>query len=498
MAKKRFSISKKLRIFVAVTVFVVSLAIAILSYCINVTQIDSYFKRMAFDSAKNFASFVDADALARLRTVAESKEFQSIRKKAASDKDEKAIENYLKEKGVWEDYFQTKELMCKYLNNMDDIKYLYIIVLGDSHAFEDMYLVDDYDNPLYRTGEYESREPELKGVDTSQKIEPTISSGRWGYLCSAYVPVYDQDNNIVCHIGCDVDMETIVNQKISYLLCVAIVTFAVTAGVLVISIMFVNNIFAKPIKLLTDETKKFNPEKNTDYKKANVIDLYLKNNDEISDIHDVIRSMQKSIIDYLNDMSKIEKDKQHYIDILRRVESDAKNKKNLIDNLSKDAYYDELTKVGNKNAYVKKVDELQKLIEKGTGKFAIAMIDLNNLKFINDYCGHEAGDIYITGSCAIITSVFKHSSIFRVGGDEFVVIMIGEDYRNRDELVEKVRESFSKSYYNTTLPPHQRYSASVGLAVFADGDVVESVFKRADQAMYADKMLFKMKNGSYR
>ena len=126
------------------------------------------------------------------------------------------------------------------------------------------------------------------------------------------------------------------------------------------------------------------------------------------------------------------------------------------------------------------------------------MIDLNNLKYINDTFGHEAGDIYIKGSCEIVTRTFTHSPLYRVGGDEFVVVLMGEDYRNRDELVSRVREDFIKSYQNKRVPPPERYSASVGIAVYAEGDTVDTVFKRADQAMYAEKMLFKMKNGSYR
>ena len=91
---------------------------------------------------------------------------------------------------MWQEYEDTRMIMCTFIDNMEDVKYLYLIVLGDKHADYDMYLLDDYDNPLYQTGNYEEREPELNGVDTSKKIETTITTGKWGWLCSAYVPVY--------------------------------------------------------------------------------------------------------------------------------------------------------------------------------------------------------------------------------------------------------------------------------------------------------------------
>lgn len=487
-----------MRLFVIIVVIVVALITALLSYIFNTNQLDTVFKRMTFNSAENFASTLDPVFLAKLKETAESKEFQKVRDTAEEKDDEKAIENYLREKGLWDEYAQMRERMCSYIETMDDIKYLYLIVLGDKFALHDMYLLDDYDNPLYQTGNYEDREPELKGVDTSVKIEPTITTGKWGWLCSAYVPVLDKDGNIICHVGCDSDMEKIMSDRLSSIIYIFAIAVAAIGVIVVLSILFINKVFAKPIKLITEEAKKFNPEKNASYNEAGVIHLYMKNNDELTDIYEVIRTTQMNVIDYLEDMAKLEKERQRYIDILRQVESENKSKDSLLDKVSKDAYHDELTKVGNKSAYVKRVEELSKKIEKGAGKFAIAMIDLNNLKYINDYCGHKAGDSYIKGSCSMIQDVFKNSALYRIGGDEFVVVMVGEDYRNRDELVSQIRSDFLKRYYNNSLQPHQRYCASVGLAVYEDGDTVESVFKRADQAMYAEKMVFKMKNGSYR
>lgn len=400
---------------------------------------------------------------------------------------------------MWQEYEDTRMIMCTFIDNMEDVKYLYLIVLGDKHADYDMYLLDDYDNPLYQTGNYEEREPELNGVDTSKKIETTITTGKWGWLCSAYVPVYDADGNIVCHVGCDIDMEGSMIQRFSYIIYILISSLVITVIVLIIALIFVNKIFISPLKKITDETRKFDPENNLSYDEANVISINMKNrNDEISDIYDVIRTTQMNIIDYLNDMSKLEKDKQRYLNILRQFESDIRDRDDRLDKMNAEAYNDELTGVGNKTAYARKVEELSKRISKGVGRFAIVMVDLNDLKRINDYVGHKAGDNYIKGSCAIISKVFSHSPIYRIGGDEFVVIATGLDYQERDVLVRRLRMEYYNSYYNTAVPPYERYCAAVGIGVFEKGDTVESVFRRADQSMYSDKMSFKHKNGSYR
>lgn len=517
-----------MRIFIIAVVLTVSILIASISYIVSISKINDFYKRVSLNTAENFASFIeDTDYLAELRKVAESKEYQDMRDRAEINKDEKAVESYLKEKGLWDKFVPLREKMCKYLKNMDDVKYLYIIVLGDSEALRDMYLIDDKDNPLYQTGNYQSREPELLGVDTSQAIEPTISTGDWGWLCSSYAPVRDKDGKIICHVGCDVDMEGVMTERIYNVIFIAICSIAITLIVLLIAVIFNHTIFIKPLRRLTDESKKFKPQKDVSYDDAGVVNLYFKNDDEINEIYEVIRKMQMSMIDFLNDMAKLEKTNEDYLNSLRRAKSDIKVKKKQLGEkekenelyltslkqaendiktkeeelgkMSKEVYHDALTHVGSKTAYVKRVGELNEMIENGMAEFAVAMVDMNDLKKINDTYGHKAGDSYIKGCCRIICDTFKYSQIFRIGGDEFVVVLIGQDYQNREMLVQKIAEKYNETFSDTTKPVFQRYSASVGLAALTEKDsTFEHVFKRADEEMYDAKMKFKEIHGSYR
>ena len=187
--KIKLSIGVKLYIFIIITVLAVAVGTAILAYTINANQIDRYYKQVAFDSAVNFSSFVDGDYLRKLRIAAETDEFQTLRESAEESDDEAAIQDYLEKNSLWEGYSETRGKLVRYLRNMTAIKYLYIVVCGDENAEYDMYLMDDDENPIYETGYYEEREPELRGLDLTQTVEPTISTGDWGWLCSAYAPV---------------------------------------------------------------------------------------------------------------------------------------------------------------------------------------------------------------------------------------------------------------------------------------------------------------------
>ena len=124
---------------------------------------------------------------------------------------------------------------------------------------------------------------------------------------------------------------------------------------------------------------------------------------------------------------------------------------------------------------------------------------MNDLKRINDENGHEAGDSYIRGCCHLICETFKHSPVFRIGGDEFIAILTGQDYEIRYQLVGTLRGIFEEYCEREELDPWDRYSASVGMADHICGEnTFELVFKRADLEMYREKKKFKEKHGSYR
>ena len=193
------------------------------------------------------------------------------------------------------------------------------------------------------------------------------------------------------------------------------------------------------------------------------------------------------------------KNNLNYMRNLNQAENDIRSKEAQIGQISEEAYRDILTGVGNKTAYSKRVKEINAAIPDGKCDFAIVMMDINDLKKINDVHGHKAGDQYIKGCCHLLCETFKHSPVFRIGGDEFVAILQGPDFENKQSLLERLRNDLNESYSNEDLDPWLRYSAAVGMADLAsDDNTFELVFKRADQAMYEDKKRFKEQHGSYR
>ncbi|MCR4990490.1 MAG: hypothetical protein K6A38_06490 [Lachnospiraceae bacterium] len=102
--RKGLSIGNKIYHFVGMTVFLAAVVVAVISYLISANRIDDYFKSLSLDTARNNASLVDAGYLRELKAVVESEEFQALRDKAEEEDNEAVIEEYLKEKGLWDGY----------------------------------------------------------------------------------------------------------------------------------------------------------------------------------------------------------------------------------------------------------------------------------------------------------------------------------------------------------------------------------------------------------
>ena len=486
MKKKRVSIGHKVYGFIAVVVFLAAFGASLIAYRVHVGQIDTYYKNLSMNNAVNFASFVDGDFLKALRDEVMTDEYMELRDAAEEADDEDMIRDYLKEHGLWDKYDSTRELLIRYLRNMDDIEYLYIMKLGDAGSSVDVYLIDDDENELYVTGSTEEDYLEIDG--TTGTVPPMISNSEWGWLCSAYAPVFDSAGELVCHIGCDISMDEVMASRRRALLYDIFGSVAFTVLVMLLAIHYTKQTVIKPLDEITNNMGRFSPEGGADYEQAGVIDIKLRNNDEIGDIYHAIQSMQKRIVDYINDIVVIRKEKEI-------AENDAKLKEKEIGEISKDAYRDALTHVGSKIAYNKKIADMNANITDGT-EFAIVMIDVNFLKMVNDKHGHAAGDTYLTGCCSVICNIYKHSPVFRVGGDEFVAILTGEDYQNRTERLAQMRESFEQSYKREDIDPWLRYSAAFGMAEYSASDGnVESVYERADKEMYKNKSDFKVSLG---
>ena len=148
---------------------------------------------------------------------------------------------------------------------------------------------------------------------------------------------------------------------------------------------------------------------------------------------------------------------------------------------------DSMTGVRNKHAYSETEAALnQKIRENEIRNLGIVVCDVNGLKKVNDTQGHAAGDVLIKNACALICEYFNHGAVFRVGGDEFVVLLQGNGYDTMREAI---------SAFDRKMEDNMKENAVVvatGYAVLEEEDrQICDVFDRADMMMYERKKKLK-------
>jgi diguanylate cyclase (GGDEF)-like protein len=174
------------------------------------------------------------------------------------------------------------------------------------------------------------------------------------------------------------------------------------------------------------------------------------------------------------------------------VELDKANKRieelqNEIHSLEKEVNLDHLTKVFNRKTLIEDVNKLIEMNQTSSEGFAIVIIDLDDFKLINDKNGHLAGDkvlIYIAK--LLKTLVRSGSKVYRFGGEEFIIVLNRAGLEEAKIVADRVVSAIAKNKlkFKSNIIT---VTASLGVTQFKQGDTYETLFQRADKAMYAAK-----------
>ncbi|MDO5135754.1 MAG: GGDEF domain-containing protein [Eubacteriales bacterium] len=148
---------------------------------------------------------------------------------------------------------------------------------------------------------------------------------------------------------------------------------------------------------------------------------------------------------------------------------------------------DYLTNLKSRNAFEIDLENLSaRKKHEGIGFY---VIDLNNLKKVNDTLGHEAGDVYLQIAARSFRDVAgENATVYRVGGDEFVILSVGDAHGRMMQLAKDMQEQFDRSKPEWEIP----LSFSIGLALYDAGldKDLSDTYHRADERMYLKKREF--------
>jgi diguanylate cyclase (GGDEF)-like protein len=144
--------------------------------------------------------------------------------------------------------------------------------------------------------------------------------------------------------------------------------------------------------------------------------------------------------------------------------------------------HDVLTKLKNRSFYV---DELNRLERKGPFPVSAIIVDLNELKTVNDQLGHAAGDALLRRAGEVLAkAIHKPYHAARIGGDEFAVLLPGANERETEVVAKSIRQivELNNQFYSGPA-----LSFSMGCATCDRGERIEGMLREADVAMYEDK-----------
>ena len=146
------------------------------------------------------------------------------------------------------------------------------------------------------------------------------------------------------------------------------------------------------------------------------------------------------------------------------------------------SYRDMLTTLYNRNRYIQVLEGMQ---AKTVIKTGVAYIDINGLKRVNDLYGHEAGDRLIINTARSMLAILPENA-YRVGGDEFVLICFDIDEKIFRSKVRDICDSIAA----------KRISVSVGVVWEESSSELETMLRRADDLMYAEKKKYYEEHGT--
>ena len=279
----------------------------------------------------------------------------------------------------------------------------------------------------------------LKKADTNnEKLLPFSYKGKHSHM------TYQTLNNGMKYVLLAPVAET--NRPRNHLLLVILlVTCGILAGYLCFTIYMTKKI-VQPLKQLNVAAREI-ADGNMD------VSIKCNTNDEVKTLTESIQQMAQNLKAYVKEINGL-------------------------------VYRDGLTGVKNKMYYFEYIKSLSE--ESRKQPYAVVVFTVTDLTEVNKTRGRKYGDALVVAACGIICKVFSHSPIFRIGGDEFVAFLKGNDYTKCEELLQEFDRQCSE--VTLTDAPDIKVRIVYGTAKSADGTgQYEEVFRRADEQMYQKK-----------
>jgi len=228
------------------------------------------------------------------------------------------------------------------------------------------------------------------------------------------------------------------------------------------------------------------------------IELIQKNSQSSNDLQELKSEISKNIDDIgggVNDFAE-RVDERHeataernlkLTEQLSQMEQETQELQVMLQENRAKLLYDALTGVYSRMAYDERIQQELARWTRYETPFSYVILDIDHFKRINDTYGHNAGDKALKLVAQLMTTYVRQSDyVFRIGGEEFVLLLTSTAQDNASQLVEKMRAGIAASSFHFKGEP-VTLTLSAGITETRKGDDVESIYERADKALYKAK-----------
>ena len=168
--------------------------------------------------------------------------------------------------------------------------------------------------------------------------------------------------------------------------------------------------------------------------------------------------------------------------------SDVTPQKHLEEKLREMAMQDELTGLYNRRHFEELAEAEVARARRSGAPLSLAMLDIDHFKAVNDAFGHPVGDLALKEVARAMRETLRTSDVpARIGGEEFVVLLTGTTLEGAVAVTERLRERVGRAEVAAGKERVARFTVSAGIAELAPGERVESMLRRADEALYRAK-----------
>ena len=317
--KRRVSLTVKLNALILAIIIILAGGLAAIAYQVNSQRVDQYFKQTTAQDAAAVAAFMDGDYLQTLLDAVQSQEFSKVRSSALESEDEEIIRVWLKQKGLYDCFTQTMETLKTYQEKLN-VRFIYVQSVQGNESVN----LCDPDEDLLYLGSIEISADEFDMYQSNVRIEPTVSTTEFGWLCSAYEPVLASDGHAAALLGVDIDMNQVMKERRQFLITMLLFSGILMLLSIIITIFLMRRIATRPLSMLSKATLGFADSKKG-YTKEDVIHLPIHSRDEIGDLYQEIRSMQGRMVEYLDNLTRVTAEKERIgaeLNIATQIQAD--------------------------------------------------------------------------------------------------------------------------------------------------------------------------------